>query len=126
MIGSLVSGRWIQRFFRRRAERSTTPWRRKAKAEAEVIVLTSVDVTAARCRGALEQIGADRTSGASEPNVIEVVTPANWKTTGTVVRGELAETDHGTRVTLTAWPGAQLFDWGESRRMVKRVMRLLA
>jgi len=83
-------------------------------------------VTDARCRTALEQVGVERTSATSEPKVIEVVTPANWKTTGTVIRAELAETDHGTQVTLTAWPGAQLFDWGESRRMVKKIVRLLA
>ena len=106
-------------YFRRRAETSASPWRRAARVEERLVLEGSLESVLARTRAALGEVGTLRDSG--EPNTIEAVTARTWKTSGTVVRAEVRPSGRGAEVQLTAWPGAQLFDWGASRRAVASV-----
>ena len=62
---------------------------------------------------------------APEIDALEAVTNAGVRSTGTVIHVQLVGVDDRTRVEVAAWPGAQLFDWGESRRVVDRVIAAL-
>lgn len=119
-LGGLIGARWLQRFFRNKAEDSQKPWRTRATAYREVIVPASYEVAEARCRRALEMVGEERP--VSIIGAIEAVTPATWRSSGTVIRLQLIPTQEGTRVDVAAWPGASLFDWGESRRVARAVI----
>jgi hypothetical protein len=126
LLGGLLSARWIRAFFRKRAEGSEKPWRSKAKVQRRLVVANDLNATEARCRQLLLLMGTERAPIEAATRVIEVVTPYNWKSSGTVVRVQLAANPNGTNVSLSAWPGAQLFDWGESRRIVRRLASDLA
>jgi hypothetical protein len=119
-LGGFVSGRWTQRLSRRKTEQSEAPWRSRATAYHELIVPSSVDEVEARCRRVLGSLGAERQAAAV--GAIEVVTSASWRSSGTVIRVQLTPAEGGTRMDLAAWPGAQLFDWGESRRALRKVI----
>jgi len=113
------SAAWQRRFFRSKAEQSEKPWREKARAHRDVVVPLDVEATRRLCRTVLTSVGSERAAGGG--SFVEPVTPSNWRSSGTVVRAELAPFDAGTAVIVTAWPGAQLFDWGGSRRVAKLV-----
>jgi type II secretory pathway component PulM len=68
----------------------------------------------------LASIGDER-APQTDTNLIEIVTRSSWRSSGTVVRVALAPVAEGTQITIAAWPGAQLFDWGESRRTARSV-----
>ena len=74
----------------------------------------------ALCRRVLAGLGEERPTAAI--NALSVVTPRSRRSTGTVVQVQLAVATGGTRVEIAAWPGAQLFDWGVSRRLVQEVV----
>jgi hypothetical protein len=111
------------RSFRDRAVQSKKPWRRGSLVRRELVVSQGVDATALQCRNLLESFGEPRASDPPSDDVIEAVTPPSIKSMGTVLRAHLAPTAEGTRVTILAWPGAALFDWGESTRLVDRISR---
>jgi hypothetical protein len=126
-IGGLVSGHWISRRFRSTAERSTEPWRKKARVTRQLVLPTGLHLSEERCRRVLSAFGEERPVYPPEPGVIEVIGRSSWRTTGTVLQARLRATDTGgTNVVLAAWPGAQLFDWGESRRLCAEVAKRLA
>jgi hypothetical protein len=119
VLGGWFSGAWQQRFFRAKAEQSEKPWREKARAHRTVVLPLNLDAAQAVCRSIITALGSERpTSG---DGYVEAVTPGNWRSSGTVVRTKLDPGDGETTVTVTAWPGAQLFDWGESRRVARLV-----
>jgi hypothetical protein len=121
-LGGLFGAAWQRRFFRSRVERSEEPWRDKARAQQELVVPLDLDSTEARCHRVLASIGEERERAlADDDGSIEAVTPGNWRSTGTVVRLELQPVAGGTKISVTAWPGAALFDWGESRRVARLV-----
>jgi hypothetical protein len=78
----------------------------------------NLETTTTRCRDALASVADERSFERSSHGVaIEAVTGMNWRSFGTVVRIELAPSHGGTDLRLVTWPGSQLFDWGESRRL---------
>lgn len=113
-------------YFRRRATSSTKPWRRAARSEGEVRLPDDIDASERRVLEVLRELGelreADPTPGG---RTVEVTTRANLKTSGTVVRVVLRDGPTGTVATVTGWPGAQLFDWGECKRIVEEVANRL-
>jgi hypothetical protein len=119
-IGGFLSGGWTRRFFRAKAEASQEPWRANARAVREVTITSRPEMAEQECRRLLTLIGEER-AAQTEGNLIEIVTRSSWRSSGTVVRIALAPVAEGTRITIAAWPGAQLFDWGESRRVVRTV-----
>jgi len=119
----MLSARWTHNRLRRTAERSRSPWRKRARFSDEVFLPEALDAAHARVARALATIGTLRE--ASEVGALEVVTDASARSSGTVVRVQLVGGDDGTRVEVAAWPGAQLFDWGASRRAVERVIERL-
>lgn len=126
LFGGLLSGRWTRRQFRSRVEQSKEPWRKKARAVRELVLPTGMDLSEERCRRVLATLGTQREVSPPEPGVIEVVGPSSWRTTGTVLCARLEAVSGGTKVVIAAWPGAQLFDWGESRRLCAEAARRLA
>ena len=118
-VGGWLSAAWQRRFFRSRAEQSENPWRKKARTRRTVVVPVDIETAEALCRTVLTSVGSERTTTGAR--AVEAVTPWNWRSSGTVVRTELDPGDVGTTVIVTAWPGAQLFDWGESRRIARLV-----
>ena len=61
-----------------------------------------------------------------DTSVLEFVTPWGVASFGTVIRVVVEPLYEGGDVVITAWPGAQLFDWGASRRAVNRLVRGLS
>jgi hypothetical protein len=122
-IGGVFGARWTERHFRRKAERSTAPWRAGARSYREVIVPAPLEEAEAWCQRALRSLGEERQ--VAVVGAIEVVTPPTRRSSGTVIRTQLVATAAGTRVDIAAWPGAQLFDWGASRRAVQDVVKAL-
>jgi hypothetical protein len=120
--------RAVGQLFRSRAEQSTGPWRRSARARSKAFVATDIATATRRCREILTGIGQERPIAQSLPGVtiIEVVTPSTRRSSGTVLRTELSPARGGTAVEITGWPGAQLVDWGESKRLVEFVTSRLA
>jgi hypothetical protein len=89
----------------------------------EVLLAEPDDAAEIRVRSALAAIGDLRE--APEAGAFEAVTAAGSRSSGTVVHVQLVRTKDGTRIEVAAWPGAQLFDWGESRRVVDRFVNAL-
>jgi hypothetical protein len=85
-----------------------------------VFVSQDVGLTAKTCRDLLTTVGYERSNPANE-RTIEVLTPMNGKSIGTVIRAELQPAERGTTVAISAWPGAQLFDWGESKHLAQTI-----
>lgn len=123
LIGGWLGAGWQRRFFRSKAERSEKPWRPNAQARREVLVPHGLAAAQELCNVVLASVGSGRQ--VQDDNAIEAVTPGNWRSAGTIVRVELQSVEDGTLVVVTAWPGAQLFDWGESRRIAKHVANRL-
>jgi hypothetical protein len=119
-IGGLLSGGWTRRFFRTKVEASQEPWRENAREVCVVIVTSRPEMAEQECRRLLTSFGDER-APQTGANLIEIVTRSNWRSSGTVVRVGLAPVAEGTQITIAAWPGAQLFDWGESRRTARTV-----
>jgi hypothetical protein len=120
LIGGVFSARWAHSRVRRTVERSRSPWRKRARFSDEVFLPEPLDAAHARVARVLATIGTLRE--ASEVGAFEAVTDATARSTGTVVHVQLVGSGDGTRVEVAAWPGAQLFDWGASRRAVERVI----
>jgi hypothetical protein len=118
-VGGWFGASRQRRFFRSKAEQSKKPWRDKARVRREVVVAVDREVAQALCRTILTSLGTERLT--TDGHSFEVVTPLNWRSSRTVVRAELDPHAGGTAVIVTAWPGAQLFDWGESRRVARLV-----
>jgi hypothetical protein len=117
--------RWQFRLQRSWAVRSRRPWRRKTLATAELLLATGPDPSQQRSRQVLTSLGSGRPLSGCHANLIEVVTQPNWLSLGTVIQAELQPVEDGTRISIAAWPGAQLFDRGESRRVCNEVVNLL-
>jgi hypothetical protein len=112
----------INRYFRGRAVQSVKPRRRGSKVERHVVVHLELPLTDARCREILSKLGELRPlEGTAPPHTIEAITPQTLRSNGSVLRVHLERTRRGTTVAIAAWPGAALFDWGESRRLVDAV-----
>jgi hypothetical protein len=121
LIGPIVE------LFRRRAVRSTAPWRRGAHTSREITVHEDLDATAAQCRALLRKFGEERAADQPATGVrVEVVTPKSNMSVGSVVRVDLIPAAAGTRATISSWPGAQLFDFGESKQLVATIADSLA
>jgi len=120
MVWGMVGGRRRDARFRDKMEQSDRPWRARSLAFREVVVPMPFDETEALCRRVLAGLGEERPTAAI--NALSVVTPRSRRSTGTVVQVQLAVASGGTRVEIAAWPGAQLFDWGVSRRLVQEVV----
>lgn len=116
-----LSFRWIWRRFRRTAERSSSPWWARARSERHVLVRGDVEFAGRRAREVALRYGEERQTDSN--NVVEIVTPANGRTSGSVVQMTLRPSNGGTDVTVAAWPGAQLFDWGASKRTADAICR---
>lgn len=111
---------------RDRTATSTAPWRRGARTGREIVLPVGVDEAERLVRALLEAQGDERATAASaEGRVLEAVTPRNWRTTGTVLRVVLQPVAGGALVSVSGWPGAQLFDWGDSRRRVEQLIEAL-
>ena len=123
LVGATFAGRWIRNRFQRTAAQNRSPWRKRARFSGEVRLPEPVDAAQARMSRVLATIGTLRE--APEDGALEAVTEATGRSSGTVVHVQLIGSSDGTRVEVAAWPGAQLFDWGESRRVVERVIALL-
>jgi hypothetical protein len=79
------------------------------------------------CRQVAESVGTERPPSQTRSGAIEVVTPETARTHGIVLRLELvSDTPTSTTVSISAWPGGQLTDWGESRHLVDFVASQLA
>jgi hypothetical protein len=89
-----------------------------------VIVTSQPEIAEHECRRLLTSIGDERAAQTGD-NVIEIVTRSSWRSSGTVIRIALTPMTDGTRITIAAWPGAQLFDWGESQRIARNVANSL-
>jgi hypothetical protein len=122
-LAGTIGARLVAGRSRRTAARSRSSWRKRACVSREVLLPESSDVAADRVRRALASVGTLR--DAAEAGAIEAVTEAGARSSGTVVHVQLVGTGEGTRAEIAAWPGAQLFDWGESRRVVDRVVAAL-
>jgi hypothetical protein len=109
----------VRAVFRSKAQQSRKPWRKKANVQEQVRLGVPIESARRRCAEVLSAVGEPRP--ASDPNVMEAVTALNSRSSGTVVRIELQSMGDATEALITAWPGAQLFDWGESRRTVQEV-----
>jgi hypothetical protein len=92
-------------------------------AQATVRLPCRVDEAANRCRGLMLKLGEERPAMQVEDFAMEIVTPPTRRSFGTVIRAELTNRSPGTDVTLSAWPGAQLVDWGESKRLLNGLVR---
>jgi len=122
VVLAFVAAGWTFAFFRRRAATSTSPWRRGGRSTHEVSLPVELDEAERLARELLRTFGNERKPAtAADGPVIEVVTAADLKTSGTVLRVVLRDAPTGTLATITGWPGAQLFDWGHSRRTVQEV-----
>jgi hypothetical protein len=95
----------------------------KARASDELVLALPLDSARARCRDVLGQFGEQRPT--PDEDVLEAVTPSNRRSSGTVIRVELARTLDGTKVSVSAWPGAQLYDWRESQKIVAGIVSRL-
>jgi hypothetical protein len=109
----------VRAVFRSKAQQSRKPWRSKSYVREQVRLAVPIELARPRCAEVLSAVGELR--HASDPNVMEAVTALNSRSSGTVVRIELQPTGEATDALITAWPGAQLFDWGESQRAVQEV-----
>lgn len=109
----------VRAVFRSKAQQSRKPWRSKAYVQEQVALNVPIELARRRCAEVLSALGQQR--HASDPNVVEAVTALSRRSSGTVVRIELQSIGDATEALITAWPGAQLFDWGESRRTVEEV-----
>jgi hypothetical protein len=107
--------------------RGRPPGRRPSSPRCTDLVLDlSVADAAMRCRTALQAVAGQRGwSSLADDSCMEVVTGSNIASFGTAVRAEIEESAVGVRLSLTAWPARQLFDWGESRRVLGRVVDAL-
>ena len=108
--------------FRRRASRSTKPWRRGSLASRTFVLKEALPTALDHARTVLQTVGEERTvDDVQSGHVIEVVTPSNVRSSGNVVRVNLEPVSSGTQVTIDSAPGAQLFDWGASKRLVAEI-----
>jgi hypothetical protein len=92
-------------------------------AQATVHLSCGVDEAANRCRDLMLKLGEERPAIRAEGVAIDIVTPPTRRSFGTVIRAELTNRSFSTDVTMSAWPGAQLVDWGESKRLLNGLMR---
>jgi hypothetical protein len=99
---------------------ATTLTKLGAPRHAETLVTSQPEVAEQECRRLLTSIGDERAAQTGD-NIIEIVT----RSSGTVIRIALTPMTDGTRITIAAWPGAQLFDWGESQRIARNVANSL-
>jgi hypothetical protein len=109
--------------FRREARTNTAPWRSEALIAERVLLSTDLTTAEARVHDTLHALSRERDT--ADPNVIEAVTRWNWRSSGTVIRVALEPEDSATCATVSVWPGAQLFDWGESRRVAGQIKQSL-
>jgi hypothetical protein len=119
-IGGLFGARRLSTRFSRAAAESRRPWRRNATFSRDVLSPEPYAIVEERIGKLLASIGTPRE--AAEVGALEAVTGPARKSNGTVVHVQLIDVPNGTRVAVAAWPGAQLFDWGESRRVVETVI----
>jgi hypothetical protein len=104
---------------RARALRSTKPVWKRARQERTVVLSIELQAAVQRCRQVAQSVGTERTPTQASSDVIEVVTPETARSSGIVLRLALvSSTPSDTTVSISAWPGGQLTDWGESRRLV--------
>ena len=113
----LAAGRWLSRF-QGDPWQSTAPRRRRSLARQQLSLRESAQTVEKRCREIVTSLGTERSA---EAGVVEVVTRANRRSSGTVIRVQLQQIDGRTSVEVTAWPGAQLFDFGESKRLARSI-----
>jgi hypothetical protein len=92
-------------------------------AQATVRLSCGVDEAANRCRDLMLKLGEERPAMQVEGFALEIVTPPMRRSFGTVIRAEMTDRSPGTDVTVSAWPGAQLVDWGESKRLLNGLVR---
>jgi hypothetical protein len=88
----------------------------------EVTLRQDLPSATSRCRDILRSLGEERPGDPVEVGaIVEAVTAAGKRSVGNVVRAELKSVPGGTQILVASWPGAQLFDWGESKRLVSLV-----
>lgn len=97
------------------------PGRHGARTERLVHVRADAESTTRRVREITLRYGEARQTDSDK--VIETVTPANWRTSGSVVQMTLRPSTGGTDVFVAAWPGTQPFDWGASKRTAAAICR---
>lgn len=122
-VSGLFGARWSRRFSRRVASRNRSPWRKRARCSREVLLPEPRETAEARVKE-VTQFACDTTQR-SRDRCLEALTDAGVRSNGTVIHVQLVERDDGMRVEVAAWPAAQLLDWGESRRVVDRVIASL-
>ncbi len=112
-------------YLRQRAARSVKPWRHGAQSDRDLLLPLDVYRAERLARDVLHEYGCERGPADSGERTIEVVTWRKWSTSGYVIRVRLREAVGGTSAAVSAWPGAALFDFGGSRRLVDSVAREL-
>jgi hypothetical protein len=106
-------------FFRRLAGRSTHPQRRGSETQRVVLLHRSLEEAEARCRQVLGDVATLREPPQDDaPHVLEAVSSFSGRSVGSVLRLEFRTANDGTSVLIKGWPGAALYDWGASKRLV--------
>jgi hypothetical protein len=102
-----------------RALRGTKAVWKRASQERTIVLSLDLQAAVERCRQLAQSVGRERTPPQVNSDVIEAVTPETAHSHGIVLRLALvSSTPTDAMVSISAWPGGQLTDWGESRRLV--------
>ena len=104
------------------ASHSQKPWRKMSLREGSVETPGDLATAQNRCDAVLGSTAAWENVEGSDSVLLSGFVGGGIASSGTQVRIRLTPSDTGTRAEVSAWPGAQLFDWGVSKRLVAKIL----